>query len=83
MKKISLQWRLTIITTLFIAAICGCLTMFVYQNGVYYIDSLQNAVDSKIDDGSGKIQMNFISVFLMKNGMISLTTFLFRLATIK
>ena len=53
MKKISLQWRLTIITTLFIAAICGCLTMFVYQNGVYYIDSLQNAVDSKIDDGSG------------------------------
>lgn len=54
MKKISLQWRLTIITTLFIAAICGCLTMFVYQNGIYYIDSLQNAVDSKIDDGSGK-----------------------------
>ena len=54
MKKISLQWRLTIITTLFIAAICGCLTMFVYQNGVYYIDSLQNAVDSKIDDGSEK-----------------------------
>ena len=54
MKKISLQWRLTIITTLFIAAICGCLTMFVYQNGVYYIDSLQNAIDSKIDDGSGK-----------------------------
>lgn len=52
MKKISLQWRLTIITTLFIAAICGCLTMFVYQNGIYYIDSLQNAVDSKIDDGS-------------------------------
>ena len=28
--------------------------MFVYQNGVYYIDSLQNAIDSKIDDGSGK-----------------------------
>lgn len=54
MKKISLQWRLTIITTLFIAAICGCLTIFVYQNGVYYIDSLQNAVDSKIDDGSEK-----------------------------
>ena len=54
MKKISLQWRLTIITTLFIAAICGCLIIFVYQNGVYYIDSLQNAVDSKIDDGSGK-----------------------------
>ena len=44
MKKLSLQWRLTIITTLFIALICGCLTMFVYSNGVYYINSLQDAV---------------------------------------
>ena len=44
MKKMSLQWRLTIITTLFIALICGCLTMFVYSNGVYYINSLQDAV---------------------------------------
>ena len=44
MKKLSLQWRLTIITTLFIALICGCLTMFVYSNGVYYINSLQEAV---------------------------------------
>ena len=44
MKKLSLQWRLTIITTLFIALICGCLTMFVYSYGVYYINSLQDAV---------------------------------------
>lgn len=44
MKKLSLQWRLTIITTLFIALICGCLTMFVYSNGVYYINSLRDAV---------------------------------------
>ena len=47
MKKISLQWRLTIITTLLIAIICGCLTIFIYKNGVYYIDSLQNTVDAK------------------------------------
>ncbi|CDD57352.1 putative uncharacterized protein [Bacteroides pectinophilus CAG:437] len=40
MKRMSLQWRLTCITTLCIAIICGCLTMFVYKNGVYYIDSL-------------------------------------------
>ena len=38
MKKMSLQWRLTCITTLCIAIICGCLTMFVYKNGVYYMD---------------------------------------------
>ena len=44
MKRMSLQWRLTCITTLCIAIICGCLTMFVYKNGVHYIDSLQDAV---------------------------------------
>lgn len=52
MKKISLQWRLTIITTLLIATICGCLTIFIYKNGVYYIDSLQNTVDAKSEDNN-------------------------------
>lgn len=47
MKKISLQWRLTIITTMFIAMICGFLTMFLYKNGVYYIDTLQDTVDAQ------------------------------------
>lgn len=47
MKKMSLQWRLTIITTLFIAMICGCLTMYIYSSGVYYMDSLQEAVDTQ------------------------------------
>ena len=49
MKKISLQWRLTCIITIYIAVICGCLTMFVYKNGVYYMDTLQgddNAEDT-------------------------------------
>ncbi len=41
MRKMSLQWRITILTTLFIAIICGCLTLFVYKNGVYYIDLLR------------------------------------------
>lgn len=50
MKKISLQWRLTIITTLFIAMICGCLTMYIYSSGVYYMDSLQEAVDAQSQD---------------------------------
>ncbi len=47
MKKMSLAVRLTCITTLCIAIICGCLTMFVYKNGVYYIDSLQKAVNAQ------------------------------------
>ena len=32
--------------------ICGCLTMFVYKNGVYYIDSLQKAVNAQGDDSA-------------------------------
>ena len=54
MRKLSLQWRITIITTLFIAVICGCLTMFVYKNGVHYIDLLQDTVDAKSDEDHGK-----------------------------
>lgn len=54
MKRMSLQWRLTCITTLCIAIICGCLTMFVYKNGVHYIDSLQDAVESQWDEKGNK-----------------------------
>lgn len=52
MKKLSIQWRLTIITTLFIALICGCLTLFIYKNGVYYIDSLQDTVAAQNEDST-------------------------------
>ena len=62
MKKISLQWRLTCITTLCIAIICGCLTMFVYKNGVYYMDSLQKAVDAQGDDSGGDSEEIYISI---------------------
>ena len=44
MKKISLQWRLTILTTVLITVLCGCLTFFLYKNGVYYFDTLQETV---------------------------------------
>ena len=62
MKKMSLQWRLTCITTLCIAIICGCLTMFVYKNGVYYMDSLQKAVDAQGDDSGGDSEEIYISI---------------------
>jgi two-component system sensor histidine kinase ArlS len=58
MKKLSLQWRLTIITTLFIALICGCLTMFIYQNGIYYMDDLQNTVEGSTDKNSNKLYIS-------------------------
>ncbi len=62
MKRMSLQWRLTCITTLCIAIICGCLTMFVYKNGVYYIDSLQDAVESQGDEKGNKSDKIYISI---------------------
>ncbi len=62
MKKMSLQWRLTCIITLYIAAICGFLTMLVYQNGVYYMDSLQEAVDSQGADNWNDSEEIYISI---------------------
>lgn len=62
MKRMSLQWRLTCITTLCIAIICGCLTMFVYKNGVHYIDSLHDAVESQGYEKGNKSDEIYISI---------------------
>lgn len=62
MKRMSLQWRLTCITTLCIAIICGCLTLFVYKNGVYYIDSLQETVESQGDGKGNTSEQIYISI---------------------
>ena len=45
-----------------IAIICGCLTMFVYKNGVHYIDSLQDAVESQGDEKGNKSDEIYISI---------------------
>ena len=62
MKRMSLQWRLTCIITLYIAVICGCLTMLIYKNGVYYIDSLQETVDARGDDNGNSSDEIYISI---------------------
>ena len=77
MKKMSLQWRLTCITTLCIAIICGCLTMFVYKNGVYYMDSLQKAVDAEV------VRKKYTSAYQRISGMSSQMIFLFKCTIIK
>ena len=85
MKKMSLQWRLTCIITLYIAVICGCVTMLVYKNGVYYMDSLQEAVDTRGDDQPvpQTVPIKSISAFRRTNGMSSPMTFLFRCIIIR
>lgn len=77
MKRMSLQWRLTCITTLCIAIICGCLTMFVYKNGVHYIDSLQDAVEAQGDEKETN-QMKYISAYRTISGMSLRMNFRFR-----
>ena len=62
MKRMSLQWRLTCIITVYIAVICGCLTMFVYKNGVYYIDSLHETVDAQGEDNGEDTDEIYISI---------------------
>ena len=62
MKRMSLQWRLTCIITVYIAVICGCLTMFVYKNGVYYMDSLQETVDAQGEDNGEDTDEIYISI---------------------
>lgn len=62
MKKMSLQWRLTCIITVYIAVICACLTMLVYKNGVYYIDSLKETVDARGDEKTDDADEIYISI---------------------
>ena len=62
MKKMSLQWRLTCIITIYIAVICGCLTMLVYKNGVYYIDSLKETVDARGDENADDTDEIYICI---------------------
>lgn len=62
MKRISLQWRLTCIITVYIAVICGCVTTLVYKNGVYYMDSLQETVEAQGDDHVDDSEEIYISI---------------------
>lgn len=65
MRKLSLQWRLTILTTVLITVLCGCLTFFLYKNGVYYIDTLQETVTDQ-----GKTPEHYTLRFRIMSGTI-------------
>ena len=73
MKKISLQWKLTLLTTVLITILCGCLTFFLYKNGIYYFDTLQESItDQGTEPESVYIDIpdnewdDFVSQFSMK-----------------
>ena len=82
MRKISLQWRLTILTTVLITVLCGCLTFFLYKNGVYYIDTLQETVTDQgttpeavyidIPDNGMILQRSLPRRFIIRNQIIEI-----------
>ena len=50
MKKLSLQWRITLMTSLLIAAACISMNLLLYSSGSFYIDALGGLVlDYQID----------------------------------
>ena len=82
MKKMSLQWRLTCITALCIAIICGCLTMFVYKNGVYYMDSRKRLLTLR-EMTAEVVRKKYTSAYQRISGMSSQMIFLFKCTIIK
>ena len=74
MKRLSLQWRITLLTALLIAGTCICLNLLLYHSGAVSIDSLNGFVfeytpeSSEDPDGlaieiSGSQMSEFISRF--------------------
>ena len=82
MKRMSLQWRLTCIITLYIALICGCLTLLVYKNGVYYMILCKKPLMPR-EMIMGAVLMKYISVFRRISGMNLQMTFLLRCTIIR
>ncbi len=51
MKKLSLQWRITLMTSLLIAATCIVMNLLLYRSGSFYIDTLGGFVMAYSDNG--------------------------------
>lgn len=68
MRRMSLQWRLTCIITLYIAVICGCLTMLVYKTVcIIWIPCRRLLMHREM--GMKMNQTKYISVFRKISGM--------------
>ena len=83
MKKMSLQWRLTCIITLYIAVICGCVTMLVYKTVVYYMEFPAGGCGVHGRVISRTMRRKYISAFRRTSGMNLPEISLFRCTTIK
>lgn len=60
MKRLSFQWRITLLTAILIAGTCICLNLLLYRSGTVSMDSLNGFV-MKYDPGnSDVVQMNLM-----------------------
>ena len=46
MKKISLQWRITLMTVLLIGVTCVAMNLLLCSSGVYYMDKIADALQA-------------------------------------
>ena len=53
MKRISLQWRITLMTVLLIGATCVAMNLLLCSSGVYYMDTIADSLQ-----GSGTVILN-------------------------
>ena len=54
MKRISFQWRITLLTAILIAGTCICLNLLLYRSGTVSMDSLNGFV-MKYDPGNSDV----------------------------
>ena len=54
MKRLSFQWRITLLTAILIAGTCICLNLLLYRSGTVSMDSLNGFV-MKYDTGNSDV----------------------------
>ena len=52
MKKLSMQWRITLMTVLLIGVTCAAMKLLLCFSGVHYMDSIGESMQSYTSDGT-------------------------------
>ena len=52
MKKLSMQWRITLMTVLLIGITCAAMKLLLCFSGIHYMDSIGESMQSYTSDGT-------------------------------
>ena len=58
MKRLSLQWRITLLTALLIACACVCMNLILYRTGVTGMDDLNSIKIQRLFTVSDRTRCN-------------------------